>query len=177
VAGWILGIDLPKLPGVNWPTVATATARHAKLRSKGSYSALDAQINVIENARPFGLVLKSGSTAHLAGVPRKKKGWWLESACVFLRQSGGQMTDSAIATELRISPSTLSRSAKWKEERLKYHKAPEKPRKHSDLGPSQDYFGGSYSTPDDPLESDDEDENEEGRETALPKWEKDDSKL
>lgn len=121
VAGWMIGVKLPELSGVDWTAVATAVARYACTISKATYRELDVQVRLVWNALPSAGVYASKPSL----VRRTKKGqppWWLGDAIILLRQSNGQMSDAAIAAAVGVVPSTLSRSKFWKVERSQYER-------------------------------------------------------
>ncbi len=140
--------------------VSSAVANHASFKNNKSYSALEAQVRIVDNARPFGVSLKERRSLDSKRQSRTKKGCtpnWLVEAMVLLRQSDGSMTDTAIAAEVGKHPANFSRNKAWKEERKKYDRSLDEPKKRPDLGPSKEKFAGAYHTSDDP----DEDEANE----------------
>lgn len=55
VAGWLLGIELPRLPGIDWNHIALVTAELAQERSKNAVHKLKHCLKA--SARPFKAVV------------------------------------------------------------------------------------------------------------------------
>ena len=128
VASWILSLRLPAVPGVDWTRVTSAVKTVAHFRSKEARDSLAIQISILRDAKPFDQIIdKPEPERPTVQRKRSKKGEvpiWFERASRLCKQTEGQMRDSSIAKELKLSPSTLSRSKLWKALRTKFDKKP-----------------------------------------------------